>query len=179
MELLQAISSLYNYRGEFSDVAVPRDDLQTIVQAGLQASAAMNVLSTSYVIVDDPQKLARLSQLFAALPSKDLFRTAPAVLVACVDRQVQESGRATYAVSNYGSSVQNTLLAATSLGYACHRIEGWVRVEGAVAAVVALLGLPDEIRPQGMIPVGVPAQQGQVADVRPFDGRAWWNEYHA
>jgi nitroreductase len=174
VKVQKVIASRYSYRGAFTDAPVPRKDLERIVQAGLQAPSASNTQTTSYVIVDDAGKLARLAEI---LPNSEPIRTAKAVIVVGVDRHDPRSERADFGPVNYGASVENVLLAATGLGYATLWMEGWKRTEGAVAAVKSLVGLPDEIIVQVLIPIGVAAQPGQPREKRPFAERAWWNEY--
>ncbi len=174
MDVLEAIASRYSYRGPFTDVPVPRKDLERIVQAGLQAPSAGNSQTTSYVIVDDPAKLARLAEI---VPNSEPIRTAKAVLVVGVDRHDPQSEMPDFTQVNYGASVENALLAATGLGYATLWMEGWKRMEGAVEAVTKLVGLPEEIQVQVLVPIGVAAQPGKQRERRPFCERAWWNEY--
>lgn len=174
MEVLEAIAKRYSYRGPFKDQPVPREDLERIVRAGLQAPSAGNRQTTSYVIVDAPEKLRRLAEI---VPNSVPLQTAKAVIVACVDRHDPSSEFPDFTAVNYGASVENVLLAATGLGYATLWMEGWKRNEGAVEAVASLLGLPDSIRPQVLIPIGIPEQPGTPREKRPFNERAWWNTY--
>lgn len=174
MDVLEAIAKRYSYRGAFTDAPVPREDLERIVRAGLQAPSAGNSQTTSYVIVDDPAKLARLAEI---IPNSEPIRTAKAVLVVGVDRHDPHSERPDWGPVNYGASVENVLLAATGLGYATLWMEGWKRAPGAVEAVTKLVGLPPEIQVQVLIPIGIAAQPGTPREKRPFHERAWWNEY--
>ncbi len=174
MQVLETIAKRYSYRGAMEPTPVPREHLRQIVQAGLQAPSAANTQTTAYVIVDDPQVLAGLA---AIVPNSDPLRTAPAVLVVLVDRHDPQSERADFGPVNYGASVENALLAATGLGYATLWMEGWKRGEGAVAAVAQLLGIPDELVPTVLIPLGRAAVPGSPREKRPFEERAWWNWY--
>lgn len=174
MDVLEAIAKRYSYRGPFKDQPVPREDLQRIVQAGLQAPSAGNGQTTSFVIVDDPAKLARLAEI---VPNSVPIQTAKAVIVTCVDWHDPQSERPDFGPVNYGAGVENVLLAATGLGYATLWMEGWKRAEGAQKAVAALLGLPDSLVVTVLIPLGVAEQPGQPREKRPFNERAWWNEY--
>jgi nitroreductase len=174
MDVLQAIAARYSYRGAFTDEPIPHEDLERIVQAGLQAPSASNTQTTSYVIIEDSEKLTRLADI---IPNSEPIRTAKAVLVVGADRHDPQSERADFGPVNYGASVQNVLLAATGLGYATLWMEGWKRTEGAIEAVTKLVGLPDTIQVQVLIPMGVAAQPGQPREKRPFGERAWWNEY--
>ena len=142
--------------------------------AGLQAPSASNTQTTSYVIVNDTAKLERLAEI---IPNSVPIETAKAVLVVGVDRHDPQSERPDFGPVNYGASVENALLAATGLGYATLWMEGWKRTPGAVEAVEKLVGLPASIQAQVLIPLGVPVEPGTPREKRPFNERAWWNEY--
>lgn len=174
MDVLQTIAARHSYRGAFTDAPVPRQDLEIIVRAALQAPSAMNRQTTSYVIVDDAAKLARLAELISG---SEAMRTAKAVLVVGVDRHDPQAPFPDFGPVNYGASVQNALLAIASLGYAGLWLEGWKRSEGALEAVTKLVGLPDSIQAQVLILIGVAAAPGQPREKRAFAERAWWNEY--
>ncbi len=174
MEFFHVVASRYSYRGAYKDQPVPREDLQRIVQAGLQAPSAMNAQTTSFVIVDDPAKLERLAEI---LPNIASLKTAKAVLVVCVDKHDPASERPDFTAQNYAAAVENAFLAATALGYATCWLEGWRRGEGAIQAVAKLVNLPETMEPRVLMPIGVPEQPGQPRAKRPFNERAWWNEY--
>ena len=172
MDVLKAIEKRYSYRGAFKDQAVPREELERIVRAGLNAPSASNTQTTSFVIVDDAEKLARLAEI---VPGSMPVQTAKAVIVVCVDRHDPQSERADFGPVNYGAAVENVLLAATGLGYATLWMEGWKRTPGTVDAVTELLEAPDSIQVQVLIPVGVALEPGEPREKRPFEERAWWN----
>ncbi len=174
MDVFEAIAKRYSYRGAFRDVPVPREDLERIVRAGLAAPSASNTQTTSFVIVDDSAKRRRLAEI---IPNSLPLSTAQAVIVACYDRPDPQSEMADFTAVNYGAAVENVMLALTGLGYAALWMEGWKRAEGAQAAVAQLLGVPDSLVVQVLIPLGVPETPGQPREKRPFHERAWWNTY--
>jgi nitroreductase len=177
MDVLETIANRHSYRGAFKPIPVPKEHLRQIVQAGLQAPSASNTQTTSYVIVDDPAALARLAEI---IPTSVPIKTAPAVIVVLVDGHDPQSERADFGPVNYGASVENVLLAATGLGYGTLWMEGWKRTAGAVDAVAALLGVPDELVVTVLIPLGVRADDpGEPRAKRPFEERAWWNKVNA
>ena len=75
MDIFEAIESRHSYRGEYVDKRVPREDLQKIVQAGIPAPSGCNAQSTTFVIVDDADVMAKIREV---VPVK-----SPA-LIACV-----------------------------------------------------------------------------------------------
>lgn len=163
MDALQAIASRHSYRGAFKPTPIPKEHLLQIVQAALRAPSASNTQTTSYVIVDDAALLVRLAEI---IPTSVPIKTAPAVIVVLVDRHDPQSERADFGPVNYGASVENALLAATALGYGTLWMEGWKRTEGAVAAVAALLSIPDELVLTVLIPLGVVADEVVIREKR-------------
>jgi nitroreductase len=79
VDLFDAIAKRYSYRGDFTAALVPRKDLQTIVQAGIQAPSACNQQVASFVIVDDPSLLGQIADIIG----KPVCRSARA-MIACV-----------------------------------------------------------------------------------------------
>ncbi|MBN2294857.1 MAG: nitroreductase family protein, partial [Pirellulales bacterium] len=81
MDLFEAISKRYSYRGDFTDAPVPREDLKKIVQAGIQAPSACNQQVTSFVIVDDADLLTEIAQIVG----RPVCKTAKAMIVCIAD----------------------------------------------------------------------------------------------
>jgi len=50
MDFFEAVDARYSYRGEFADEAVPRDDLEKILRAGLAAPSGCNKQTTTLVL---------------------------------------------------------------------------------------------------------------------------------
>ncbi|MBN2714087.1 MAG: nitroreductase family protein, partial [Planctomycetes bacterium] len=81
MDIFDAIAKRHSYRGEFESEAVPRKDLEKILQAGINAPSGCNAQSTSFVAVDDPELLAK----FAGVMDKPFVKTAQAIIVCIID----------------------------------------------------------------------------------------------
>jgi len=172
MDLFDAIAKRYSYRGEFTAVPVPRNDLEKIVQAGIQAPSACNEQVVSLVIVDDPALLGRI----AAIMDKPVCHTAKAMIVCAADpRPVYQN--ISFALEDCAAAVENMLLAITALGYASVWIEGALRVGGRAAQIAGLLDIPPNKTVHILLPLGVAAQPGQPREKLPFAQRAWFNRY--
>lgn len=48
MNVIEAISKRHSYRGKFRQTAIPREDLITIMQAGLDAPSGCNTWLTDF-----------------------------------------------------------------------------------------------------------------------------------
>jgi len=172
MDLFEAIGQRHSYRGPFTDVPVPRTDLEKIVRAGIQAPSAKNEQVASFVIVDDPDTLREL----AAIVDRPTCESAKAVIVCVVDPR-PVLGDISFAAEDCAASVENMLLAITALGYATVWLDGVIRFDQKAARIGRLLGVPENLDVRILLPVGVPAEQGRQKEKLPFARRAWFGRY--
>lgn len=172
MELFEAIQKRHSYRGAFTEQPIPRADLERIVQAGIQAPSGCNAQTTSFVIVDEPERRAAIHGVL----DKETVRTAQAVILCVVDPQPVYKGMA-FPLEDCAAAVENMLLAIAALGYATVWLDGFLRVEGRAEALGTLIGIPEGRRVQVVLPLGVPAEAGTQREKKPFAERAWYNQW--
>ncbi len=173
MDTIEAIMARRSYRGQYTDEAVSREDLQTIMRAGLAAPSGCNKQTTSLIGVDDPQLLARL--LSAIDPP--VASSATAAICVLSRNIIAYRGRC-YSVQDYSAAIENMLLAAVQLGYASCWYEGHITDEDDIAGKLAeILGVPQEYRLVCFLPLGRPAQSAKEPAKLPFDERAWFNGF--
>ena len=84
MDVIEAIKTRHSYRGEYLPDPVPREDLVTIMEAGLAAPSGCNMQTTSLVAVDDPEMLVKVSEIIG----KKVGATAPAMICVLTQREV-------------------------------------------------------------------------------------------
>jgi nitroreductase len=58
MDFFDAVANRHSYRGKYSAHPVPVEDLQKIVQAGIDAPSGCNMQTTEFVIVTDRKDFA-------------------------------------------------------------------------------------------------------------------------
>jgi len=172
MDLFEAISKRYSYRGDFTDATIPRDDLEKIVQAGIQAPSACNQQVTSFVIVDDADLLTEIAQIVG----RPVCKTAKAMIVCIADPRPVFKNMA-FSVEDTSASVENILLAITALGYATVWLDGVLRADDVAERIGKLLGVPFNQSVRVLLPIGVPAVPGEQLEKLPFEKRAWFNRY--
>jgi len=172
MDLFEAISRRYSYRGEFTNKPITRDDLKKIVQAGIQAPSAKNEQVASFVIVDDPQLLTQIAEIV----DRPVCKTARA-MIACVADPRPVLGDLSFAAEDCAAAVENILLAVTALGYATVWLDGVLRAGDKAARIGRLLGVPEAKIVRILLPLGVAAQPGTQKERLPFHERAWFNRY--
>ncbi len=172
MELFEAIQKRYCYRGDFTDAAVPRADLEKIVRAGIQAPSACNQQVASFVIVDD----AKLLGAIAKIVNRPVCNTAKAMIVCVVDPRPVYQDKS-FPKEDCAAAVENMFLALTALGYASVWLDGVLRVDDVASRIAKLLGVPAGLNVQVLLPLGVAAKPGKQMERLPFERRAWFNRY--
>lgn len=175
MNFFETVKKRHSYRGGFKDMAVRREDLQTIVQAGLDAPSGCNAQTTRFVIVNEASLVLQIS---AMNPANKAMNTAKAFIACIVDKQPQGVYQElSFQVEDCAAAVENMLLAIATLGYASVWIDGWLRREGRAETISKLLGVPEAKIVRVLLPIGVPAEEYKQPQKMPFAQRAWFNRY--
>lgn len=146
MDLFDAINTRRSVR-KYTNQPVGRDVLAKIVAAGAEAPSGCNVQGKQYVIVDDPDLMAKIRPMSPALTG------AQAAIVLLMDPIGTKYGD--FWVQDASAAMQNMLLAAVGLGYGACWVEGQVR--GHEDELHEMLGVPENLRIWSLLPVGVPA----------------------
>ena len=82
MSIIDIISQRHSYRGKYKSVPVPREDLITIMKAGLDAPSGCNKQTTSLIAVDDKEILKKLHKVI----NPPVGETAPAMICVLSER---------------------------------------------------------------------------------------------
>jgi nitroreductase len=134
----------------FTGEQIPRETLLRIVRAGMAAPSAMNVQPWEFVVVTDRLKM---DELCAELPYAKMLEKASAAIVVCGN-----PGKGEAALRHWNddcaAASENILLAAQGLGLGAV----WTAVHPdpqRLECVKRLLGIPAEIVPLNVIPIGV------------------------
>lgn len=171
--VLSIIQERTSYRGRYKDISVPREDLVTIMQAGLAAPSGCNKQTTSLIAVDEPHLLEELKQLI----DPPICKTAPALICVLTQRIYAYRDRC-YSVQDYSAAIENMLLAIKALGYESCWYEGHITDEDNIAKKLAdRLGVPDDYDLVCLLPVGVADEAPKHPIKKPFAERAWFNGF--
>jgi len=174
MELFTAIEKRHSYRDAYTKTRVPRSALRRIVSAGLKAPSGCNAQTTTFVIVDDPKKLAAIR----ALHPMTAVQSAKAVIACIVHKKAPPVyARESFEIEDCSAAIENILLAITALGLGSVWIDGHLREKGRAEKLNRLLGVPRDRTVRVMLPVGVPAVRGPRRAKKPFGQRAWFNKH--
>jgi len=135
----------------FTGETIPRDTLLRIAKAGMAAPSGVNIQPWDIVIVTDR---AKLDLLCAELPYAKMLDKAAAAFVVCGNPEKDAKIAKLHWAVDCAAMTENILLAIHSLGLGAV----WTAVhpyEDRLASVRRILGIPDNIVPLNVIPVGV------------------------
>ena len=173
MNVLEAIHTRRSYRGRFLPDPVPREDLVTIMEAGLAAPSGCNKQTTSLLAVDDPEVLRKLHSVV----NPPVGETAPAMICVLTQRINAYRDRC-YAVQDYSAAIENMLLAIVELGYQSCWIEGHITDEDRIGEQMAqILGVPDNYDLVCFLPVGIGESNPDPPLKKAFEERTRFNSF--
>ena len=173
MNVMEAILNRHSYRGRYKPVPVPREDLVSIMKAGLAAPSGCNKQTTSLLAVDDPEVLAKIH----AVIDPPVAETAPALICVLTQRISAYRDRC-FAVQDYSAAIENMLLAITELGYQSCWYEGHITDEDRIGWQIAqILGVPDDHELVCILPVGIAETEPVPPRKKSFEERAWFNSW--
>lgn len=128
-----------------------------MLEAAMAAPSAMTKDPWRFVVIRQPQTLARLA---ATLPGGKMLSAASLAITVCGDLDAALERELSYLLQDCSAAIENLLLAAHCLGLgAC-----WVGVHplpDSVHTVGELLGLPAGVIPVAAVALGRPAEQPQ------------------
>ncbi len=172
-DLLSVIMARSSYRGTYEDKAVPKEDLELIMKAGLAAPSGCNKQTTSLVAIDDEQLLKQIKQVI----DPPICKTAP-TLICVLTQKIYAYRDKCYNVQDYSAAIQNMLLAIKALGYESCWYEGHITDEDNIAQkIAAIIGIPNELELVCILPVGYASDSVPQTKKKAFDERAWFNGY--
>ena len=161
MDALEAIRrrrSVRNYTG----APIPREHLETIVDAGRLAASGSNNQPWDFIVVTDR---AMIDQLKIA---SQWMEQAGAIIAVVLDPESR------WWLEDGSAAVENMLIAATALGYGSCWLEGYTLPREE--EFKALLDVPGEKRLLTLVPIGVPVEW-PTQDKKPLSQVIHWEKY--
>lgn len=149
LSVIHARKSVRQYTGE----PAGREELQTLVKAGMAAPTAMDKRPWAFVVVTDGAVLAKLAE---ELPHSRMIVKAGAAIVVAGDLKKAGRGREQdFWVQDCSAATENILLAAEAMGLGAVWT-GMYPVRERVEYVQKVLGIPEDVIPLSVIAVGHP-----------------------
>ncbi len=174
MDFFELAAKRGSYRGMYESTPVPREDLMQIMQVGADAPSGCNSQLTEFIAVDDKEKL---SKIYSLLESSTAFVTAPAV-ICVLTRAIPVYRDKCFNVQDYSASIQNMLLAITSMGYESCWVEGHITDDDKIGRKIAdMLNVPQEYELVCLLPIGTPKQPLRRPIKKAIEERVSFNSY--
>lgn len=145
---------------KFTDRAIAKDTLETIVKAGMAAPTAVNKQPWDFVVVTEREVL---DSLMANHPYSNLA-TATAAIIVCgnMEKAMEGDGQA-YWIQDCSAATENILLAAHALGLGAVWC-GVYPMQDRIVPVRETLKLPSYVIPLNIISMGYPAEDPEPKD---------------
>lgn len=153
MDFWQVIEERRSVRDFDTGRDVPPEMVQRILGVAIRAPSAGNCQPWHFVVIRSEQTKGLLAE---AAYGQRFIAAAPVVIVVCADparsaRRYGSRGVQLYCLQDTAAATEHILLAVTALGLgAC-----WVGAFDERAASQAL-GLPTDLRPVAIVPIGYP-----------------------
>ncbi|MCQ2129884.1 MAG: nitroreductase family protein [Bacteroidales bacterium] len=154
----------------FTDQKLTPEQIETLLRCAMAAPSGSNIQPWSFVVLQDK---SRYEKIFEGNFNLRVFNQAAAVFVLCADttvtRQPRDGQGAPVTMPNgtwrddMGAVTENLLLAAESMGLGAVWTAGYP-YKDRYMTVKKELGLPDNVLPYCMVPVGYPAGDDQPKD---------------
>ena len=155
LDVIMTRTSIRAFTGE----PVSREQIETILKAGMAAPTAMNGQPWRFVVVTDK---AKIQEVFGSGFRSEMFTTAGAVILVC--GEMSTDGRPNmFWYEDCSAAAENILLAAKALGLGAVWTAGYPAQE-RIEPVQKALGIPSNVVPLCIIPVGVPAEDPAPKD---------------
>lgn len=167
MDAIQAIMTRRSVR-QFQSRAVPREIVEIVLRAAMQAPSARNQRPWEFVVIDER---ARLDAIPGFHPHAAMCQSAPMAILVCgnLEREVSKG----LWVQDCAAATQNLLLAAHARGLgavwcACHPYED------RSAGFRTMFDLGPSVIPFAIVPMGFAANAPTPVD-RYESTRVTWN----
>jgi nitroreductase len=161
MDALEAIRKRRSVR-KFTGDIVPRQDLETIIDAGRLAATGSNRQPWEFVVVTDQNLKDQLASI------GKWMRKAGAIIAVVVDPYSR------WWIEDGSAAIENMLIASTALGYGSCWVEGdALPLEEEFKTI---LSIPKGKRLLALVPIGVPVEWPTI-EKRPLESVLHWQVY--
>jgi nitroreductase len=161
MDTLEAIRKRRSIR-RYTNDAIPKVDLETIVDAGRLAATGSNRQPWDFIIVTNRAMIAQFKI------SGAWIEKASVVIVVVMDPVSR------WWIEDGAAAIENMLLASTALGYGACWVEGDALPREE--QFKTLLGVPPAKRVMALIPIGVAAEI-PAPEKKPLEQVLHWEKY--
>lgn len=152
---LECILTRTSVRQYQADHTISRDTIETLLRAAMSAPTAVNKQPWAFIAIDEREALDSLAEV---LPYARMLTKAPLAIVTCGDLSKAIEGEDAdkgFWIQDVSAATENLLLAAHAMGLGAVWTGVYPDAE-RVKAVQERLGLPANVIPLAVVPVGYP-----------------------
>jgi nitroreductase len=153
METVKALMTRRSIRA-FKDTPVTEEQVKTLLEAAMNAPSAGDGRPWHFVVTSDRAQLDALAD--EVDEGNAMFKQAQAAVLVCLDESLE--GFKGFGPQDCSCAAQNLQLAAHDLGLGTVWI-AIINVPPRVAGCRKVLGVPDNITPFALFPIGVPNEE--------------------
>ena len=157
MNTLEAISTRRSVRS-FTSKPIAKEIVEELLRAAMSAPSAGNEQPWQFVVIDDRKMLDRIIDVN---PNAKMCKEAQAAILVCGDTSKEKYPG--FWVQDCSAAAQNILLAAHDKGIGSVWT-GIYPIKERVEGFRKLLGLPENVVPFCLVPLGYPAKQAPQVD---------------
>ena len=161
MDALEAIKRRRSVR-EYTGDAIPRKDIEKIVEAGRLAATGNNKQPWDFIVITNRDMIEKLKV------ASQWMENAGAIIAVVLD----PSSR--WWIEDGAAAVENMLIASTALGYGSCWLEGYTLPREE--EFKRLLNVPEEKRLLTLVPIGV-AVEWPMVEKKPLEEVIHWEMY--
>ena len=173
MDFFNAVTSLAAVK-RYEKKEVDDKLIGVILYMANHADSAGNLQGWEFIVVRDPEVKKMLHKAALKL---DVIQDAPVDIVVCADLKkyslkYDERGEYLYSLQDTAGTIAIIMVTAQILGLGTN----WIRAFDE-NDIKAALGLPNELRPVGIITLGYPLEKPAKRKIKPFEYATWIDQF--
>ncbi len=144
----------------YTRISVANEQIDVLLRAAMAAPSSKNLQGWEFIVLTDREKLDYIGERVA---TSRMLLTAPVAIVVCGNVTKYSGESQMNWVVDCAAATENLLLAAESMGLGAVWTAAYPYAD-RMAVVRAATGIPIEIMPLCVIPLGYPAKDEPVKD---------------